>query len=317
VIRIRLLSAPKPKWDDPRLEFDPAFLPQESDGLLVWGGMKEEFFTYPGPKAWFHDEPRTNSMWMTPLTKKALNRIQLHEFLHHSNPDPRYRFPCATHYRKPTIAHKARRRDAAIAVVSNYGGRLWWIRDAIASMQQNGPGKVWLRRGVWLRNRFILHPEVELYGNPQSWNSFRRWPWSRPAPPANYRGANPVDWLSEKQIVSLAQYRIAVCLENASLPHYFTEKFVNAARAGCVPVYYAHPTVRSTYLQGAFWVDPANYGFDPSATLAAAKKCDAASVREQNWKWLESEQVRATEGFAIWSRIADYFAQRLGERLRR
>jgi len=29
---------------------------------------------------------------------------------------------------------------------------------------------------------------------------------------------------------------------------------------GCVPVYRAHPTVRESYLEGARWSDPAEYG---------------------------------------------------------
>jgi hypothetical protein len=311
MIRIRLLSCPKPDWSDPRIEFNPAFSEQECDGLLAWGEMQPEFLKYDGVRAWFHDEPRTNSMWLTPLTKKALRQVQLYEFLHHSNPDPRYRFPCATHYRTPTIAHQPVRKDTAIAVVNNYGGRFWWIRDAVASIRQNGPGKVWLRRGINLRNRFILHPAVELFGDPGHWKFFRQWPWSKPRLPPNYKGAHPAGWLSEKHIAILAQYRIAVCLENASLPYYFTEKLVNAVRAGCVPVYHAHSTVRNTRLQGAFWIDPADYEFDPSATFDAARKCNADDVREQNWKWLHSDQVRETEGFTIWSRVADYFVARI------
>jgi hypothetical protein len=311
MIRIRLLSAPKPKWSDPRIEFDPSFSARDSDGLLVWGAMQPEFLTYKGPRAWFIDEPRTQGMFGSSLYKQALRDIRPHEFLHHSNRDPRYRLPCATHYGELTIANPAERKDAAIAVVSNFGGRVWWIRDHVVSLATNfGPG-IRLRRGVRLRNKFILHPMVDLFGDPKAWALFRRWPWSSPGPPPNYRGPNGSWWLFGDHIEALARYRVVVCLENASLPYYFTEKLVNAARAGCVPVYHAHPTVRRTYLKGARWIDPEDYGFDPSATLEAALRCDAEAVRRQNWAWVQSEEVKSTEGFRVWSRIADYFVDRM------
>lgn len=316
MIRIRLLSAPKPKWSDPRIEFDPSFSEKECDGLLVWGAMQPEFLTYRGPRAWFIDEPRTQGMFGSRLFKQALRNIRPNEFLHHSNADPAYRFPCATHYGDLTTTDPPERKDAAIAVVNNFGGWLWWIRDDIVRFAVDLGKEVRLEQGVRLRNRFILHPDVDLFGDPASWARFRRWPWSRPGPPPNYRGVHGHWWLDAGHITALARYRMAICLENASLPYYFTEKLVNAARAGCVPVYHAHPTVREKYLQGACWIDPADYGFDASRTLAAARKADAQKMREQNWKWLQTPAVKSTEGFGIWSLVADYFVERIAGRSR-
>ena len=101
MIRIRLLPGPKPEWSDPRVEFDPAFSAEECDGLLVWGFMQEEFLRYRGPKAWFLDEPLTPGMFRVPFFKRGLRAVQTHEFLHHSNSDPKYRFPNVTHYGDP------------------------------------------------------------------------------------------------------------------------------------------------------------------------------------------------------------------------
>lgn len=128
------------------------------------------------------------------------------------------------------------------------------------------------------------------------------------------RGALPGSWLTIDHVGALARYRTVVCLENATVPYYFTEKFVNAARAGCVPVYHAHRTIRQTVLKGAAWIDPGDYGFNAPATLDAASRCDAEAIRRQNWAWLESEQLKQTNGWRIWSRVADYFVARVAAR---
>jgi hypothetical protein len=302
IIRIRLISNSLQEWHDARIRFDCACPLEECAGLFLWGAMVPEFLAFLGPRAWFLDEPRAQSMWHTPIFRKAVRQLAPPEFLHHSNPDPRYRFPCVTHYGEPTCIDSPRRIDAAIAVVNNFGGRIWWIRDFVVGAATNFAIGPWLRQGVRVRNSFILQPCVELFGSPESWNQFRRWPWSKSGAPANYRGHLGTN---------LAQYRIVICLENASLPYYFTEKLVNAARAGCVPVYHAHPTVRDTFLKGARWIDPADFGYDPSATLAAARRCDFAEVQERNRKWLQSDAVKATQGERVWSRIADHFVERI------
>jgi hypothetical protein len=79
-----------------------------------------------------------------------------------------------------------------------------------------------------------------------------------------------------------------VCLENSLEPHYFTEKFVNAVRAGCIPVYHAHPSVRKQFLAGANWIDPADFGFSPERTIEYALQQDQAEFRRINDAWLES-----------------------------
>jgi hypothetical protein len=95
------------------------------------------------------------------------------------------------------------------------------------------------------------------------------------------------------------------------MPYYFTEKFVNAARAGCVPIYHAHPTVREGFLKGARWIDSADFKFDVFKTISAALDCNAQAYRERNWQWLSSEQVATTEGYGIWTRIVGLIVSRI------
>ncbi|WP_017653946.1 glycosyltransferase family 10 domain-containing protein [Fortiea contorta] len=295
MLKIHLLGAPKPtNWSDPRIEFDPAIPLKDSDGLLAWGTITREFLCYRGSRAWYLDEPLSHSMFRTPLFKTALRNLGEHEFLHHSNPNPKFRLPSPTHYGEATLSAPCERKNSAIAVVTNFGGRLWWFRS-----------------GARLRNAFILHPNVELFGDINSWKNFRRWPWSKPCQPSNYCGQIKSDWRFSEQVNLLAHYQRVVCFENSSLPYYFTEKFVNAVRAGCVPIYHAHTTVKNTILPGARWIDPADFNFDVSATLAAAEKCDVEKFRKQNYQWLQKEQVKATNGYRIWSRIADLFVEQI------
>jgi hypothetical protein len=92
------------------------------------------------------------------------------------------------------------------------------------------------------------------------------------------------------------------------------EKFVNAVRAGCVPIYRAHPTVRQSVLRGASWIDPADYGFDVERTFEAALQCDVDSIVENNSEWLNTEPVKKTDWWAVWSKVAEYFERRVIER---
>jgi len=296
MLNIRLISAPKPPgWQHPHVVFDPTISPERCDGMLAWGAVTPEFLSYRGPRAWYIPEPLTHNMFRTKLFRRALRTLGEDEFLHHSNPNPNYRVPAVTHYGELSLAPVGPRPGDVIATVNDFGNRLWWLRP-----------------GLQFRTSFILHPTIDLYGSRDSWARFRRWPWSKPNPPVNYCGPTtaPNCYLPD-YVAFLSRYRINVCLENAFMPYWFTEKFLNAARAGCVPVYHAHPTIRDSFLRGARWIDPADFEFNISATLAAARASDTSACRDQNYRWLSSELLRTTEGYAIWSRIADIFYRRV------
>lgn len=300
MIKIRLIGTPRQQdWSHPQVVFDPDFPAAEADGLLCWGHGTDELVRFSGPKAWYYPEPRRFSLRRARHFRDMLQHLRSDEFLHFSNPERAFAFPIATHYDAGPATFEEGRRDEIVAIVSNFGGRLWWLNE-----------------GARRRNAFLLHPQVTLFGSPDSWAKFRRAPWSRSHAPVNFHGgwAEPgLDWYMEGHVSALARYRYNLCLENSSEPHYFTEKFVNACRAGCVPIYHAHPSVRDGILRGASWIDPADHGFDPGRTFAAARTADAGRIVATNFNWLQSEAVRDTNGFRIWTRIADYFAKRLGQ----
>ena len=134
---------------------------------------------------------------------------------------------------------------------------------------------------------------------------FRRYPWSPAAAPQNFRGALDGSWLNASQPEFLSRYKAVLCLENSSSSNYFTEKFVNAALAGSVPIYHANENVRTNFLVGAAWIDPSNFGFDPKTTLDAALDSDWRKFRSANLEWLKSDAAKSGEGNAIWNQVIE------------
>jgi hypothetical protein len=176
-------------------------------------------------------------------------------------------------------------------VVSNHGGAPW---------------RRWPE--IRLRNRFAVSPQVDLFGDP------KRWRWHNMpllGLPSSFRGPIPGGWGGQEKLALMARYSVAICLENTCEPYYFTEKFVDAVCAGCVPVYRAHPTVRDTVLAGAAWVDPASFGDDVEATLHHALSLDRARVAERNAGWLAGEAVAETQGDRVFARIGRLLAGRV------
>lgn len=58
----------------------------------------------------------------------------------------------------------------------------------------------------------------------------------------------------DDKIETLAQYRFAICFENAVFPGYVTEKIFDCLYAGCVPVYFGAPDI-SDYIPRACFID--------------------------------------------------------------
>jgi len=141
----------------------------------------------------------------------------------------------------------------------------------------------------------ILDRRVELFGDPEGWAQFRHFPklWIQ-RPPDNYMGRASVG-VDEERIRFLSAYKVAVCMENCAEANYFTEKFVCAVRAGCIPVYHAHATVKTSFLSGARWVDPADFAFSPRRTIDFALKQDQMEFRSINDAWLESGILGETD----------------------
>jgi hypothetical protein len=139
---------------------------------------------------------------------------------------------------------------------------------------------------------------VTLFGNPLSWTRFRQFPkiWKTGAP-TNFQGRSSPGqgYFDDEYLRFLSGYKVAVCLENCVEPHYFTEKFVNAVRAGCIPIYHAHPTVRDRFLHNAKWVEPADFGFSPRRTIEYALAQDQSEFRRANDTWLGSGMLADTD----------------------
>jgi hypothetical protein len=197
-----------------------------------------------------------------------------------------------THFGQLTLNSRSDRENKAVAVISNHGGNPWRRHPGIA-----------------YRNRFATSSAVDLYGRP-SWDSYRRGRFSRSARPANYKGEIPGDWPADAKRELLSRYKAAVALENLNEPHYFTEKFVEAASAGCIPIYRADPATRSNVLGGAYWIDPTDHGDDPTATVAAALAADLGAAQQRNAAWLSaSKGLAASSQHAVLSRIAEILAR--------
>src|SRR5690242_4895231 len=130
LLKIRLLGTGRPEgWSHPRVLFDPAFSQEECAGVLCWGPFNTELATYRGLKAWYYPEPRYFSWSRRRHFDYALRFIAPHEFLHFSNPDPRFSLPVATHYSPIQLCRRQKtKRRKVVAVVSNFGGRTWWLR---------------------------------------------------------------------------------------------------------------------------------------------------------------------------------------------
>lgn len=276
------------------LETDDAFLSvnisaSNADALLCEWEPSDELFEFPRTKAWYCCEPWCQFRGLGGGSWPAIRaRLAPHEFLFHNHADERYRVPHITHYDTPAVNPGAAREPRAVAIVSNYGG----------NPRLRHPDMSY-------RNRFITHSSVDLFGR-DGWHDYRPRILSRGRAPANYRGELPGDWPAAGKRELLARYKVAVCLENMNEPNYFTEKFVEAVCAGCIPVYRAGDSIASGALEGAVWVDPRNYGDDPDATLRAAIALEREPVARQNAQWLTSNpHLAATRNTSVFSRIAN------------
>lgn len=104
--------------------------------------------------------------------------------------------------------------------------------------------------------------------------------------PANFSGEVSVSWYKRDVVEFLSRFHAVVSMENTPSENYFSERFVNTVRAGAVPIYHAHPSVKANYLRGAAWIDPADFEFDADKTLAAALRADRSTYVAAIHRWL-------------------------------
>jgi hypothetical protein len=288
-------------WDDFQLgevSYSSHLPLAAADGLVALYDPTEELLAFKGPKLWFTTEPSWHHHFHShPIGRRLVRELDLSERAFYGHPwasnriaHPTFRGPLTT----PRIGGC---RDAAVACVNNFGGRLWF-----------------LKRQFNLRNRFVLSPLVELFGSSLSWSRFRHFPafWLV-GHPKNFQGrASPGEgYYDNEHIEFISRYKVAICLENCAEPHYFTEKFVNAARAGCIPVYHAHPTVKERFLAGAKWVDPADFSFSAKRTIQYALNQDQAEFRSINDAWLLSSILEDTDDRKVFSKLHAIISRKL------
>lgn len=136
-------------------------------------------------------------------------------------------------WREPRLSA---RRVAAALLSHSYGLRRTWRVPNL------------YRQRLRLITAFADHDGFDLWGVG----------WDRPIPGVSrsdgalvrsvYRGSSP------DKIVTLGDYRFALCIENTRFPGYVSEKIFDAFRAGTIPVYLGAPDIVS-YLPPSSFID--------------------------------------------------------------
>ena len=291
-LQIRLISPWQTYTETETAVFSTEIPTEKADALLCEWAPSPELFTFPRRKAWYCCEPQCQFRGIEGGTwPKIKARLAPKEFLWHGHPDERYRVPHITHFEPLVMNTNQDRLDKAIAIVSNHGGSLWKRHPDIA-----------------YRNRLITDPRVDLYGR-SSWIRYRAHWYSRALAPANYRGEIPGDWPAGGKRALMSKYKVAICLENMNEPHYFTEKFVEAVVAGCVPVYRADDTICDSILKHAFWIDSRDYTLEPGRTVQVGLAESLGDVHAQNQRWLtENACLKTTHASVVFERLGKILA---------
>lgn len=286
-LQVRLKSPWTTRMETETAVFSVDIPAEKADALLCEWAPDPELFTFPRRKAWYCCEPQCQFRGLGGGTWPRIKaQLGPHEFLWHGHPDERYRVPHITHFGPLVMNTNRDRVDRAIAIVSNHGGSPWRRHPDIS-----------------YRNRLITDPRVDLYGR-SGWNRYRAHWYSRAQAPANYRGEIPGDWPAAGKRELMAKYKVAICLENMNEPHYFSEKFVEAVLAGCLPVYRADPTIVTGVLRGAFWIDPRNSDGRMQETLEAALRLSSDEAIELNQHWLSLPSLADTSADSVFRRLS-------------
>ena len=283
-----------------RFLFSSGLAERECDALLCLA-PDESLFSFKGPRALYWQEARANlALFHRSLFRRYVRLAASGQFLSHWNPDRRFYVPHVTHWDTLAINKNPGREDKGIAVVSNRGSSM---RRLLGT-----------HRATDLRTRFATHSRVDLYGKEAIWRRFPRGLFAIPGCPGNYRGEVPGTWGPGAKLELASKYKVMICMENTVEPWYFTEKFVDAVRAGCVPIYNAHETVRNGILQGAKWVDPGDFQFNVDHTLELALGERIEEYWAANEAWLGSAPVAETNYYSVFRRIGEILSAHTAEK---
>lgn len=293
-LQVRLRSPWTQRIETRQAVFDRDLPPDEADALLCEWAPDPELFTFPRRKAWYCCEPTCQFRSIERGDWPAIRaKLQPYEFLWHGHPDPRYRVPHQTHFETLVPNENTERMHRAVAIVSNHGGNPLFAHPDLK-----------------YRNRLITSTHVDLFGR-SGWRKYRRSWYSLPTRPSNYQGELPGDWHAAEKRQLMSRYKVCVCLENMNEPGYFTEKFVEAVIAGCIPVYRASADIRDTVLQGALWFDPSDPRWPEEKSIEAALEASLTEIHLRNADWLTSSSaLAATHANAIFEKISRSLASR-------
>lgn len=275
------------------LRFDwPA---NEIEGMICHWEFTEEFVNFNGPKVFYCCEPSFYFRGFAAPKRQLRRRIgdlREDEFAWHYHPSESMRVVHHTDWGSVAQhAGKAPRKPNAIAVLGNLG------RPILRNL------------GRQARLEFIVGSGCHIFGPKGQWARFQLRVFGPKGPPSTYQGEIPFG--VGPKLDRLLEYRACICLENSAESLYFTEKFPHAVLAGCIPIYHAHPSVKQAFLQGAIWIDPADYDWDPKATMVAAENLNREEVDKANRLWLESHpKFQKTTLASVYSHLAEIVAHK-------
>jgi hypothetical protein len=286
-LQVRLISPWTNHVETETATFSRDITEAKADALLSEWAPSEELFTFRGRKAWYCCEPQCQFRGLQGGRWPDIKaRLGPHEFLYHGHPEEKFRVPHITHFEDLRMNQNLQRRDRAIAIVSNHGG-----------------SPLRCHPDIRYRNGLITIPDVDLFGR-SSWRTYRRNWYSLAKAPKNYRGELPGDWSGVEKRNLMAEYKVCICLENMNEPGYFTEKFVEAVLAGCIPVYRATPELRETVLAGACWFDPTDPRWPGEKAILEALQANLRDIQKINQIWIEeSTYLRATSMNTVFSKL--------------
>lgn len=264
------------------------------DAMICWWEFTDEFLAFKGPKIFYCCEPSFYFRgWRSSKRelRKRLHALSADEFAWHFHENPVMRVEHETsafsNFNLPMGDHSIQN---AATVLGNLGR------------------PIFRNRGRQKRLKFIIDSGCHVYGPNKNWGTFQLDLFSKKGFPIGYQG----ECSHPQKISILSKYHACICFENSCEPEYFTEKFPDAVRAGCVPIYHPHPIVKEKFLNGAVWVDPMDYGLDPVATVKAALEMDREQVAAQNAKWLkENPNLQLTKVETIYSKMVDILRKKI------
>ncbi len=294
-LQIRWIGGTGERWiGGVRVSPDVPF--ESADALLSSYRPDPELLFFGRTRAWHCTEAFTNRQWggRKWSWRRVARRLAPEETLGHGAAREESWLPPLTHWWSLSVLSDGPRARRAVGIASNWG----WNQ---------------LRRTpeIVARNRFLMSSLTDLYGRKRHWDRYREHLWSRRGPPSNYLGEPAGDASSQSKRNTMARYKVAIALENTVEPFYFTEKFIAAVEAGCIPVYHAHPTVAKRYLKEARWVDPADFDWDVDETLQFALDQRRDHYVEPNRSWLQGGILDETSYGAVEARCVQELIRRV------